>query len=135
MTPILIKAKAKLLHASDADKQWIASSDDGNTMQAVLSSLPSDLRCSRPVYSFSLAVWHVTGRRYLLSGLLRLFNDFVVILGPFCLRGLVSSMAPVYANPQINSRTRFHSWSTDTRHRLRRSPRLPAGDRSKGPRS
>ena len=135
MTPILIKAKSKLLHASDADKQWVASCDDGNTMQAILSSLPSDLRCSRPVYSFSLAVWHVTGRRYLLSGLLRLFNDFVVILGPFCLRGLVSSMAPVYANLQINSRTLFHFWSTDTRHRLHRFPLLLAGDLFKAPRS
>jgi hypothetical protein len=95
LTPLLVKAKAKELQISDSDQQWVASAHLGSIMHDTLSALPSDLRLSRQVYAFSLAVWGVTGRRYLLCGVLRLFNDLSVILGPFCLRGLVSTMAPV----------------------------------------
>jgi hypothetical protein len=100
MTPLLLKAKAKDLRVSDADHQWVASAELGNIMHSTLSALPSDLRQSRPLYAFSLAVWRVTGKRYLLCGALRLFNDFSVILGPFCLRGFVTSMTPVYAHSE-----------------------------------
>jgi hypothetical protein len=95
LTPLLVKAKLKVLQTSDSDQQWVASLRLGGTMHDTLCALPSDLRLSRPVFAFSLAVWNVTGRRYLLCGALRLFNDVSVILGPFCLRGLVSTMAPV----------------------------------------
>ncbi len=95
LTPLLIKAKSKQLSASDADRQWIASTAYGDIMQRTLTELPSDLRRSRPGYAFCVAVWHVTGRRYLVCGVLRLFNDCFMMLGPLCLRGLISSMAPV----------------------------------------
>jgi hypothetical protein len=95
LTPLLAKAKSKELRTIDSDQQWVASAHLGGVMHDTLSALQSDLRLSRPLYAFSLAVWNVTGRRYLLCGLLRLFNDVSVILGPFCLRGLVSAMAPV----------------------------------------
>ena len=99
MTPLLLKAKAKELQVHDVDGSHVSSSALGSIMHATLSALPSDLRLSRPLYAFTLAVWHVTGRRYLLCGLLRLFNDASVILGPLCLRGLVTAMAPEYSSP------------------------------------
>jgi hypothetical protein len=95
LTPLLAKAKAKELQTSDSDRQWVASEHLGRAMHDSLCAVPPDLRKSRPVYAFSLAVWKVTGRRYLLCGALRFFNDFSVILGPLCLRGLVSTMSPV----------------------------------------
>jgi hypothetical protein len=95
MSPLLVKAKSKQLQVAHADHQWVTSADSGSTMHQVLSALPPDLRAARPGYAFSLAVWKVTGRRYLLCGLLRVFNDFASVLGPLCLRGLVAAMAPV----------------------------------------
>ena len=99
MTPLLLKAKSKDLHVTDVDRSHVSSAALGDRMHATLSALPSDLRLSRPLYAFALAAWHVTGRRYLLCGALRLFNDVSVILGPFCLRGLITAMAPEYSSP------------------------------------
>ena len=95
MTPLLIRAQSKHLRTSDCHHPSISSTTHADTMHSSLLSLPLDIRLTRPGDAFSLAVWHVTGRRYLVCGVLRLFNDFFMILGPFCLRGLILYMTPV----------------------------------------